>query len=164
MVQNDPMCIRRSKRATASWISASNLTGLLILLVLYASFLLVRYFILCPKVWQAQCHLLSYILVYFISKSQLNCLLLLEVFPNPVQRDMISSCVCLMLLNYSFSAVYYNNDACFSFPLQCFDMPSSKGIFTTQGSNPRLLRLLHWQAGFFTTSITWGAQLNVADW
>ena len=121
MVQNDPMCIPRSKRATASWISASNLTGLLILLVLYASFLLVRYFILCPKVWQAQCHLLSYILVYFISKSQLNCLLLLEVFPNPVQRDMISSCVCLMLLNQSFSAMYYNNDACFSFPLQCFE-------------------------------------------
>ena len=26
-------------------------------------------------------------------------------------------------------------------------MPSSRGIFPTQGSNPRLLDLLHWQAG-----------------
>ena len=26
-------------------------------------------------------------------------------------------------------------------------MPSSRGIFPTQGSNPHLLRLLHWQAG-----------------
>ena len=26
-------------------------------------------------------------------------------------------------------------------------MPSLQGIFPTQGSNPRLLHLLHWQAG-----------------
>ena len=26
-------------------------------------------------------------------------------------------------------------------------MPSSRGIFPTQGSNPNLLCLLHWQAG-----------------
>ena len=39
-------------------------------------------------------------------------------------------------------------------------MPSSRGIFQTQGLNPRLLRLLHWQADFFflTTSTTWEAQ------
>ena len=31
-------------------------------------------------------------------------------------------------------------------------MPSSRGIFPTQGSNPHLQRLLHWQVGgFFTT-------------
>ena len=35
-----------------------------------------------------------------------------------------------------------------------------KGIFPTQGLNPRLLHLLHWQAGFFTTSATWEAQSN----
>ena len=32
-----------------------------------------------------------------------------------------------------------------------------QGIFLTQGSNPYLLCLLHWQAGFFTTSATWEA-------
>ena len=30
-------------------------------------------------------------------------------------------------------------------------------IFLTQGSNLRLLHLLHWQAGFFTTSTTWAS-------
>ena len=30
-----------------------------------------------------------------------------------------------------------------------------QGIFPTQGSNPRLVCLLHWQAGSFTTSTTW---------
>ena len=30
-----------------------------------------------------------------------------------------------------------------------------QGIFLTQGSNPRLLCLLSWQARFFTTSATW---------
>ena len=30
-----------------------------------------------------------------------------------------------------------------------------QGIFPTQGSNPRLLCLLHWQAVFFTASTTW---------
>ena len=33
-------------------------------------------------------------------------------------------------------------------------MSSSRGFFLTQGSNPYLLCLLHWQAGFFTTSAT----------
>ena len=28
-------------------------------------------------------------------------------------------------------------------------MPTSRGIFLTQGSNPHLLRLLHWLAGSF---------------
>ena len=32
-----------------------------------------------------------------------------------------------------------------------------QGIFQTQGSNPRLLCPLHWQASFFTTSATWEA-------
>ena len=32
-----------------------------------------------------------------------------------------------------------------------------QGIFPTQGSNLSLLSLLHWQAGFFTTSATWEA-------
>ena len=32
-----------------------------------------------------------------------------------------------------------------------------QGIFLTQGSNLRLLRLLHWQAGFFPTRATWEA-------
>ena len=36
-------------------------------------------------------------------------------------------------------------------------MPSSKGIFPTQGSNPYLLRLLALASGFFTTSATWKA-------
>ena len=31
-----------------------------------------------------------------------------------------------------------------------------QGIFLTQGLNLHLLPLLHWQAGFFTTSTTWG--------
>ena len=30
-----------------------------------------------------------------------------------------------------------------------------QGIFLTQGLNPCLLCLLHWQAGYFTTSATW---------
>ena len=30
-----------------------------------------------------------------------------------------------------------------------------QGIFPTQGSNPLLLHLLHWQVNFFTTSIIW---------
>ena len=30
-----------------------------------------------------------------------------------------------------------------------------QGIFLIQRSNPDLLSLLHWQAGFFTTSATW---------
>ena len=34
-------------------------------------------------------------------------------------------------------------------------MCSSRGIFLTQGSNPRLLDLLHWQADSLTTSTTW---------
>ena len=32
-------------------------------------------------------------------------------------------------------------------PLEWVAMPSSKGIFLTQGSNPHFLCLLHWQAG-----------------
>ena len=32
---------------------------------------------------------------------------------------------------------------------------SFKGFSPTQGLNPSLLCLLHWQANFFTTSITW---------
>ena len=32
-----------------------------------------------------------------------------------------------------------------------------QGIFPTQGLNPHLLHLLHWQAWFFTTSATWEA-------
>ena len=38
-----------------------------------------------------------------------------------------------------------------------------KGILLTQGSNPHLSRLLHWQVGcgFFTTSATWEAHLWV---
>ena len=36
-----------------------------------------------------------------------------------------------------------------------------QGIFLNQGSNPHLLRLLHWQAGSFTTSVTWEAQLTL---
>ena len=32
-------------------------------------------------------------------------------------------------------------------------------LLLTQGSNPCLLCLLHWQAGFFTTSATWEAPL-----
>ena len=31
------------------------------------------------------------------------------------------------------------------------------GIFLTQGLNPSLWRLLHWQGGFFTTTATWEA-------
>jgi len=34
----------------------------------------------------------------------------------------------------------------------------SPGIFATQGSNPCLLYLLHWQAVYFTTSATWEVQ------
>ena len=34
-----------------------------------------------------------------------------------------------------------------------------QGIFLTQGLNPRLFCLLHWQVGF-TTSATWGALLS----
>ena len=34
-----------------------------------------------------------------------------------------------------------------------------QGIFPSQISNLGLLCLLHWQAGFFTTSITWEAQI-----
>ena len=33
----------------------------------------------------------------------------------------------------------------------------SQGIFSTQGSNPRLLRLLYWWVSKFTTSATWEA-------
>ena len=33
-----------------------------------------------------------------------------------------------------------------------------QGIFPTQRSNPRLLLLLHWLGGFFTTSTTWEAR------
>ena len=36
-------------------------------------------------------------------------------------------------------------------------MPSSRGIFLTQGLNLDLLHLLHCQMGFFTTSPTWEA-------
>ena len=32
-----------------------------------------------------------------------------------------------------------------------------QGIFPTQGSNPHLLHLLHWQGKFFTASATWEA-------
>ena len=31
--------------------------------------------------------------------------------------------------------------------LEWIAMPSSRGIFPTQGSNPQLLHLLHWEAG-----------------
>ena len=37
-------------------------------------------------------------------------------------------------------------------------MPSSRGIFPTQGSNPHLLCLLHLVSKFFTTSATWEAR------
>ena len=36
-----------------------------------------------------------------------------------------------------------------------------QGIFLTQGLNPCLLCLLHWQAGSLTTSATWEAPANV---
>ena len=36
-----------------------------------------------------------------------------------------------------------------------------QGIFPTQGSNPRLLSLLHWQADFFTTRATREAPFNI---
>ena len=36
-----------------------------------------------------------------------------------------------------------------------------QGIFLTQGSNPHLLCLLHWQAGSFTTGATWEAPWEV---
>ena len=36
-----------------------------------------------------------------------------------------------------------------------------QGIFAIQGSNPCLLRLLHWAGRFFTTSITSGGHLNL---
>ena len=36
-----------------------------------------------------------------------------------------------------------------------------QGIFLTQGSNLRLLCLLHWRTGFFTTSATWEAYKHV---
>ena len=36
-------------------------------------------------------------------------------------------------------------------------MLSSRGIFPTQGLNPHLWHLLHWQVEFFTTSTTWEA-------
>ena len=35
-----------------------------------------------------------------------------------------------------------------------------QGIFPNQGMNPRLLSLLHWQIGFFTTSATWEAHFK----
>ena len=37
-------------------------------------------------------------------------------------------------------------------------MPSSKGIFPTQGSNLSLLYLLHWQAGSLPLVPTWKTQ------
>ena len=39
--------------------------------------------------------------------------------------------------------------------LEWVAMPSSRGIFLTQGLNPRLLGLLRWQADSLTTSPTW---------
>ena len=36
-----------------------------------------------------------------------------------------------------------------------------QAIFLTQGSNLCLLRLLHWQAGYFTTSTTWESLIHV---
>ena len=39
-----------------------------------------------------------------------------------------------------------------------------QGIFLTQGLNPHLLCLLHWQVGSFTTSGTWEAQLLLQVW
>ena len=36
-----------------------------------------------------------------------------------------------------------------------------QGIFLTQGSNPCLLSLLHWQADFFTTRATREAPFNI---
>ena len=45
-------------------------------------------------------------------------------------------------------------------------VPFSKGIFLTLGSNPHLIRLLCWQAGFLffflTTGATWEAPLTPA--
>ena len=35
------------------------------------------------------------------------------------------------------------------------------GFFLTQGLNTSLLRLLHWQGGFFTTSATWEAPYHI---
>ena len=40
--------------------------------------------------------------------------------------------------------------------LQALPCPPPGGL-STQGSNPRPLHLLHWQAGSFTTSATWEA-------
>ena len=37
-----------------------------------------------------------------------------------------------------------------------------QGIFQTQGSNPHPLCFLHWEV-FFTTSATWGAQIQVSN-
>ena len=37
-----------------------------------------------------------------------------------------------------------------------------QGIFPTQGSNPNLLHLLHWQAGFIPLSATWEAPSAVS--
>ena len=43
--------------------------------------------------------------------------------------------------------------------LEWVALPFSRGS-SCQGSNPHLLHLLHWQAGFFfTTSTTWEAHL-----
>ena len=43
-------------------------------------------------------------------------------------------------------------------------MPLFQGIFLTQRPNPCFLHLLHWQAGSFTTSTTWEAQLLLQVW
>ena len=40
-------------------------------------------------------------------------------------------------------------------------MPPSRGFFQSQGLNPHLLCLLHWQVGSFTTSIAWDAPQNL---
>ena len=40
-------------------------------------------------------------------------------------------------------------------------MPHSRGFFQSQGLNPHLLFLLHWQVGSFTTSISWDAPQNL---
>ena len=47
--------------------------------------------------------------------------------------------------------------------LEWIAMPSSKGIFPTQGPNPHLLRLLHWQVGSVALALP-GKPMRYPQW
>ena len=75
--------------------------------------------------------------------------------------------LCVSKLLQSCQTLCDPMDCCLPGSSVCGDSPDEntevgchfllQGIFPTQGSNPHLLRLLNWRAGFLTTSAAWEA-------